>query len=395
MAITGIGGNYNGSVYESAYAAQKSVAVKKAEASKMNETSEVKAEAVKNSNEEYLKQLQKQTPYITLQIGYGLNTKKDNKVGVVTINPRLLEEMQNNPESEKKYTQTIKDIERAEKTVNAYYDALGGCVEHTSHWYIDENGKYYHFGYVYRDDKLNKRLREEAQKNAEERIEKTRENARERAEQLAERLEENAKTKEAAVTQKGANTGSTADYLRTLEKLAPSVEFRIGNTFSSAKTGKTLTINPKLLEKMQNDPEQEKETMELIRGVEAMTKLSESMNKASGWKTVFRHSYIDENGKYCHIALVRNEHGYKLSEKLRKERWENAEKLIEKTKEKAARKREELQEKLDEKRAETADEKSASDTDMKEIIEAIKEDNSDKTDTKELPQVGAKLDMKI
>lgn len=369
MAITGVGGNYNGSVYESAYAAQKSAAAKKAEAGKMNETSEVKAEAEKkSSNEEYLKQLQKQTSYITLQIGYGLNTKKDNKVGVVTINPRLLEEMQNDPKSEKKYTQTIKDIERAEKTVNAYYDALGGCVEHTSHWYIDENGKYYHFGYVYRDDKLNKRLREEAQKNAEERIEKTRENARERAEQLAESLE--AKTKETAAVQKGANTGSTTDYLRTLEKLAPSVKFRIGNSFSSAKTGKTLTINPKLLEKMQNDPEQEKETMELIRGVEAMTKLSESMNKASGWKTVFRHSYIDENGKYCQIALVRNEHGYKLSEKLRKERWENAEKLIEKTKEKAARKREELQEKLDEKRAETAD-------------------------TKEQPKTGAKLDMKI
>lgn len=344
MAITGIGGNYNGSVYESAYAAQKSVAAQKAEAGKINETSEVKAEAAKkSSNEEYLKQLQKQTSYITLQIGYGLNTKKDNKVGVVTINPRLLEEMQNNPESEKKYTQTIKDIERAEKTVSAYYDALGGCVEHTSHWYIDENGKYYHFGYVYRDDKLNKRLREEAQKNAEERIEKTRENVRERAEQLAERLEEKAKTKEAAAAQESANTGSTTDYLRTLEKLAPSVEFRIGTTFSSAKTGKTLTINPKLLEKMQNDPEQEKETMELIRGVETMTKLSESMNKASGWKTVFRHSYIDENGKYCQIALVRNEHGYKLSEKLRKERWENAEKLIEKTKETAARKREQPQ----------------------------------------------------
>lgn len=30
MAITGIGGNYNGSVYESAYAAQKSVAAQRA-----------------------------------------------------------------------------------------------------------------------------------------------------------------------------------------------------------------------------------------------------------------------------------------------------------------------------------------------------------------------------
>lgn len=44
---------------------------------------------------------------------------------------------------------------------------------------------------------------------------------------------------------------NTADYMKELEKLAPSVEFKVGNSFSSAKNGLTLTINPKLLEKMQ------------------------------------------------------------------------------------------------------------------------------------------------
>ena len=128
------------------------------------------------------------------------------------------------------------------------------------------------------------------------------------------------KKKEEEKISKSAGSGkseTTTDYMSKLEKLAPSVEFRIGNTFSSAKSGKTLTINPKLLEKMQNDPEKEKEMKELIQGVEAMTMLSESLNKTSGWKTVYRHSYIDENGKYCHVALTRNEHGYKMSEKLR------------------------------------------------------------------------------
>ncbi|WP_156337609.1 hypothetical protein [Roseburia faecis] len=48
-----------------------------------------------------------------------------------------------------------------------------------------------------------------------------------------------------------------------LEKLAPSVEFGIGNTHSSAKSGKTLTINQKLLEKMQDDPNKEKEMKEI------------------------------------------------------------------------------------------------------------------------------------
>ena len=51
---------------------------------------------------------------------------------------------------------------------------------------------------------------------------------------------------------------SMADYVRQLAKLVPSVEFRVGNSFSSAKTGLTLAVNPKLIEKMRNNPEQEK-----------------------------------------------------------------------------------------------------------------------------------------
>lgn len=46
---------------------------------------------------------------------------------------------------------------------------------------------------------------------------------------------------------------STAEYVNELAKLVPSVELKVGNTFASAKSGKTLTINPQLLEKMQSD----------------------------------------------------------------------------------------------------------------------------------------------
>lgn len=76
--------------------------------------------------------------------------------------------------------------ERAENTVNAYYNALGGCVERSSHWYIDENGEYCHFGYVYRDDKLNKKLRQEARENEEKLIEKNRKGAVEKRKKLKE-----------------------------------------------------------------------------------------------------------------------------------------------------------------------------------------------------------------
>lgn len=208
MAISGVG-DYGG-IYESAYASLKKetdVSGRKRTdgANEPLKSSEGKTEAANKavSNQKYLAKLQQKVSYVKLEIGSGLSMKKDNKVGTIAINPKLLEKMQNNPEAEEKYTQMIKDIERAEKTVAAYYNAMGGCVEHTSHWYIDENGKYYHFGYVYRDDKLNKKLREDAQENAGKLIEKTRENAREKKEQLEEKLEEKA---EAAPVKKSKST---------------------------------------------------------------------------------------------------------------------------------------------------------------------------------------------
>ena len=157
---------------------------------------------------------------------------------------------------------------------------------------------------------------------------------------------------EMTATQKNSNTessktNSTAEYMKGLEKLAPSVEFRIGNSYATDKTGKTLTINPKLLEKMQNDPAKEKEMKELIGGVEKMTKILESYHKAVGFTTVYHHSYIDANGKYSCIAVsVKKD---KLNEKLRKEAEENSKKQIEKTRENARKKAEQLTEQLEEK----------------------------------------------
>ncbi|MBD5499418.1 MAG: hypothetical protein HDR11_17005 [Lachnospiraceae bacterium] len=190
---------------------------------------------------------------------------------------------------------------------------------------------------------------------------------------------------------------STSDYANELAKLAPSVEFKVGNSFSTAKSGKTLTVNPNLLEKMQNDPEQAKETKELIRGVESATKLMDGIYKASGWTVVYRHSYIDENGKYCAIACVRNDFMLNMSDKLREERKKNSEELIEKAKEKAQ------EESAYNKAEQLLEEKIASskdgtiylyDTDMKTIIEAAKEENAGKTSTKQQTQVGANMDLK-
>ncbi len=147
---------------------------------------------------------------------------------------------------------------------------------------------------------------------------------------------------------------NTAEYASELAKLVPSVEFKVGSTFASNKKGKTLTVDPRLLEKMQNDPEKEKEMKELIRGVESAVKMLESVNKASGWTVVYKHCYIDENGKFWSVALLRNDFMLNMSDELREERRKNAEKLIEKTKEKAVEKREDLEEMLEETREEKA-----------------------------------------
>ena len=248
-------------------------------------------------------------------------------------------------------------------------------------------------------------------------------------------------TSETASAQKNSEAGndkakSVAGYAKELEKLVPSVEFRVGNACVSAQRGKSLTVNPKLLEKMQNDPKTKKDMEDMIKGVESMSKLAESLTKASGWTIVYQHSYIDENGKYHCRMQTRNDGMLKLSDKLREERKKNSEKLLEKTKEKAAEKQEELQEalegnktKTEEKKTDREQEKSGiitvkentpmekveqmlleklensengeiylDDDDMQKVIEAAREQEEEQAGKKQgnhANVIGANLDMKI
>lgn len=178
---------------------------------------------------------------------------------------------------------------------------------------------------------------------------------------------------ETAAEQKNSRVGndkvkSTAGYAKELEKLVPSVEFHVGDACVSARSGKSLTVNPILLEKMRNDPKKEKDMKDLIKGVESMSKLAESLTKASGWTIVYQHSYIDENGKYHCRTQTRNDGMLKLSDKLREERKKNSEKLLEKSKEKATDKREELHEKLEENNTEKTDNKTDGEKEESGII---------------------------
>lgn len=183
--------NSYSSVYESTYALSRKEAAKKEETKETTATQKSTETTKSSSNEEYLKTLQKQVPYMKLQIGYGLNTNNDGKVNVVDINSKLLEKMQSDPKAAKEYTQRLKDVESALKWLDNYKKSVGSTVI-VRHDYIDENGNLSHFSVSVRKDELNEKLRKEAQENAEKRIEKSREKARENAEQLAEKMAENA-----------------------------------------------------------------------------------------------------------------------------------------------------------------------------------------------------------
>ena len=173
-----ISSNY--SAYENIHAVQKT------------ETEKVKSQesgSNKSNNEEYLKSLQKQVPYMKPRIGSAVNTKNDGQVDVLDINPKLLEKMQKDPKAANEYGQRIKDVENAHKFVDSYLKSTGSTVV-CSHAYLDENGNYCNFTVSVHKDTLNEKLRKEAEENAKKQIEKTRESLKKKAEELEQKIEE-------------------------------------------------------------------------------------------------------------------------------------------------------------------------------------------------------------
>ena len=236
MAITGVG-NYS-SVYENTYALSRKETAKKEETKETAATQKNAETAKSGGNEEYLKNLQKQVPYIKLQTGYGLNTSNDSKVNVVSVNPKLLEKMQNDPQAAKEYTQRLKDVESATKWVDNFEKSMGYTAV-CRHGYVDENGNFSSFAVVVRKDEMNEKLRKEAQENAEERIEKSREKARENAEKLEEKAEEakeSEKSEEKKVVKEDRTTTPNKAEQLINEKMATSKDGTIYLNDTDMKT---------------------------------------------------------------------------------------------------------------------------------------------------------------
>lgn len=162
-------------------------------------------------------------------------------------------------------------------------------------------------------------------------------------------------TKETATTQKNTETAkksSNEEYLKNLQRQVPYIKLQTGYGINTKNDGKVnvVDVNPKLLEKMQNDPKAAKEYTQRLKDVESCAKFFDNFYNSRGYTVVCRHDYLDENGNYSNFTItVRKD---ELNEKLRKEAQENAEKQIEKTRENARKKAKQLAEKLEEKTVE-------------------------------------------
>ena len=115
-------------------------------------------------------------------------------------------------------------------------------------------------------------------------------------------------TKETAATQKGTETAKSGDneeYLKSLQKQFPNMKLQVGYGVNTKNDGKVdvLNISPKLLEKMQNDPNAAKEYTQRLKDVEAAHKYVDSFFAATGSTVVCRHAYLDENGNYSNFTV--------------------------------------------------------------------------------------------
>ena len=252
MAITGV--NSSNSVYENIYAASRKEAERKEETNKTATTQKSAETEKRGSNEEYLNALQKQVPYMKLQIGYGLNTNNDGKVNVLDVSPKLLEKMQNDPKAAKEYTQRLKDIEAATKWLDNYKKSIGHTVI-VRHGYVDENGNFSNFSISIRKDELNEKLRKEAQENAEKQIEKTRENARKKAEQLSEEMAEKAEGAKKAEKEQD-KTGSIVVKSDTNQDKAKQL---LSEKLEKAKDGRILLDNDDMQKVIEAAKDQEEQ----------------------------------------------------------------------------------------------------------------------------------------
>ena len=190
--------------------------------------------------------LQSQFPQMTFSVGTGFagenarNTSDNANPYALTIHPKLLEKMSDNPKAEAEYTQRIRDIGRAMSLADGIAKAWGMKTAYCEN-YVNENGKFYHISVSVRKDELNEKLREEARENTQAFIERMRGSAREAAEKLEAKLTQ--ATESGELTLDSDDMREMGAAAKSLEQNSLSVSETESEEAGSESVGGSVGIN--------------------------------------------------------------------------------------------------------------------------------------------------------
>lgn len=181
--------------------------------------------------------------------------------------------------------QRLNDIQRAESAANAYYSSRGGVTERTSHWHVDAEGNVSHFAHVRREDKLNEKLREEAEENANKLIEKIQEKA--------------------AVSYEKTISNSMAaglSFIGEMEKQFGGTKFFVGTVSYGQTYGNSSDINfvvhPEFLGKLGADEATKKQFEDDVKFLNDFARQFRTAQLAKGREIISQGWFCDENGNW-------------------------------------------------------------------------------------------------
>ena len=238
--------------------------------------------------------------------------------------------------------QRLKDIHRAESAANAYYNSLGGDTERTSHWHIDDSGKVSHSAHVRREDKLTKKLREEANEKAKELIEKTRDNSNEKYKQKASAVVQKEGVSYEKTIPDSMSTG--LEFVQGLEKELSGTKFFVGTVSYGQIYGNSsdinFVVNPKFLEKLGIDGEARTQFEEDVKFLNDFSKRFREQQLAQGREIISQGWFCDEDGNWGGWTISRPVKQSSVlqdmsdnAEKIRQEKLEERKKAEEELKE--------------------------------------------------------------
>lgn len=212
------------------------------------------------------------------------------------------------------------------------------------------------------------------------------------------------------------SSAGTSDYLAALQKKNPKLNILTGYSNGAAGSSNypkkiNVTIAPEFLAKMESDPKLAAEYEKNLADIPTACKWGESMIRAMTGNTVheFRF-YIDENGNMSAGSISgpsRKREMFEHSRQKAKQQKEDFDKRIKASvekKEKAEKSKEKKEDQtIRNKAKQLLEEKTAAskngaiylnDTDMKTIMEAIREDCADKANPEDRALAGANMDLK-